>query len=211
MRFKALFLLILFTALTIGALAARAAQGIILGDSIGVGVAAASGVKTLAHNSVIIRQKAVLEQIAQVPKGAVAFISLGTNDAVGSIKGVGAQIERVAGAIEAAGIKAVWIGPVCVIQPWNATIAQLDAVLREKLDGRIAYVSVAGESFCDASIRGHDGVHFTFAGYRKIWALAQAAAGEPISAEPAGAGPVKIVTTVRKHNKKRRKKALART
>ena len=162
-----------------------AAPGIVLGDSIGVGLAAAGGLKGLAQNSVTIGSGDIARQIAAVPAGAVAFISLGTNDAVGSIKGVEARIDRTLAAIEAAGLTAVWVGPVCVIQPWNETVTQLDAVLRRKLAGRVPYVSLAGEAYCDTGIRGHDGVHFTFAGYRRLWARARAAAGQDIESSAA--------------------------
>lgn len=186
---------------------ASAAPGLVLGDSIGVGVSLASGVRRLAHNSVTIGRDDILGQIAQVPAGTVAFLSLGTNDAVGSIKGVGARVEKVLAAVDAAGIKAVWIGPACVIQPWNTTIGELDQILSSKLSGRMPYVSIAGEGFCDTAIRGHDGVHFTFAGYRRIWVLARAAAGEQIEAGPEIAAAGKAVKKARKHKKKKHKKA----
>ena len=179
-----------------------AAPGIVLGDSIGVGLAAAGGVKTLAHNSVTIGSGDIAHQIGAVPAGAVAFISLGTNDAVGSIKGVEARIDRTVAAVRAAGIKAVWVGPVCVIKPWNETVIKLDAVLRRKLAGRIPYVSLAGETYCDTAIRGHDGVHFSFSGYRRLWAQARAAAGEEIEGGAVGT----LKATKKKHKKAHRKR-----
>jgi hypothetical protein len=182
--------------------AARAAPGMILGDSIGVGLALAGGVKSLAHNSVRIGADGVLREIASAPAGTVMFISLGTNDAVGSIKGVEARIDRVVAAIDASGAKAVWVGPVCVIQPWNETVVKLDALLRRKLAGRVTYVSLADDAYCDASIRGHDGVHFTAAGYHRLWAKARAAAGEAIDG---GTGPETAKTVKRKRKKQSQK------
>ena len=198
---------IVFLALFSNAPAACAAPGIVLGDSIGVGLAAAGGIKGLAHNSVTIGSGDIARQIGAVPAGAVAFISLGTNDAVGSIKGIEARIDRTMAAVQAAGIKAVWVGPVCVIQPWNERVTQLDAVLRRKLAGRIAYVSLAGAAYCESGIRGHDGVHFTFAGYRRLWAQARAAAGEEIEGGTAAiphAATRKRKKTHRKHGYKPR-------
>lgn len=197
-----------FTLAALAALAcgpARAAPGLVLGDSIGVGVSLASGVRRLAHNSVTIGREDILGQIALVPAGTVAFISLGTNDAVGSIKGVGPRVDKVIAAVEAAGVKAVWIGPACVIQPWNTTVSELDAALSKKLSGRMPYVSIAEEGFCDAAIRGHDGVHFTMPGYRRIWTLARAAAGVQIDAGGAAAEPGRAVAKAKKHKKKSRK------
>jgi hypothetical protein len=168
---------------------AHAAPGLMLGDSIGVGLSLASGVKRLAHNSVTIGREDILGQIASVPAGTVAFLSLGTNDAVGSIAGVSARIDKVLAAVDAAGVNAVWIGPVCVIQPWNKTVSELDGILRKKLAGRMTY--------------------FTFAGYGRIWALARAASGVQIEGAAASAGskPVKKVKKHRKKGKKRLKKA----
>lgn len=184
---------------------ASAAPGLVLGDSIGVGMSLASGVKRLAHNSVTIGREDILGQIAEVPAGTVAFISLGTNDAVGSIKGVSARVDKVIAAVEAAGVTAVWIGPACVIQPWNTTVSELDAALSKKLSGHMPYVSIADEGFCDAAIRGKDGVHFKMPGYRRIWTLARAAAGVQIDAGGAVAEPVKAVKKSKMHRKKSRK------
>ena len=182
---------------------ALSAPGLVLGDSIGVGVSLASGVKRLAHNSVTIGREDILGQIAQVPAGTVAFVSLGTNDAVGSIKGVGPRVDKVLAAVDAAGITAVWIGPACVIQPWNSTVGELDKLLSDKLAGRMAYVSIADAKFCDSSIRGPDGVHFTFAGYKRIWSVARAAAGVEIEASADAPAASKAVHKVKKHKKKK--------
>lgn len=198
-----LFALAFFTP---AAAPAHAAPGLMLGDSIGVGLSLASGVKRLAHNSVTIGRDDILGQIAQVPAGTVAFLSLGTNDAVGSIAGVSARIDKVLAAVDAAGVSAVWVGPVCVIKPWNSTVSELDGILRKKLAGRMPYVSVAGESFCDTSIRGHDGVHFTFAGYGRIWAMARAASGVQIEGSAFASAGVKAVKKTKKHKKKKGKK-----
>ena len=182
---------------------ALSAPGLVLGDSIGVGVSLASGVKRLAHNSVTIGREDILGQIAQVPVGTVAFVSLGTNDAVGSIKGVGPRVDKVLAAVDAAGITAVWIGPACVIQPWNSTVGELDKLLSDRLAGRMAYVSIADANFCDSSIRGADGVHFTFAGYKRIWSVALAAAGVEIDASADTPAAAKAVHKVKKHKKKK--------
>src|SRR5271170_6153321 len=70
------------------------ADGYVLGDSIGEGVAIASGLKKLAHISVHIRGPKAVAQINQTPVGSVAFIVLGTNDADGdgSISNIGQSI-----------------------------------------------------------------------------------------------------------------------
>ena len=165
--------------------AARAAPGIILGDSLGVGVSMAAGVPRLAHNSVAIRSADALDQIKRTPAGTVAFISLGTNDAVGSISGVEPGIDRIVDTAKSAGVKLVWIGPPCVFKPWNSNVEKLDGILKRRLAaGPVSYVSMADSAICDRSLRAGDGVHFNMRGYAMLWGRARDAAGVAIDARP---------------------------
>jgi hypothetical protein len=174
-----------FSALILCAPAAFAAPGIILGDSLGVGVSMAAGVPRLAHNSVAIRSADALDQIKRTPQGTVAFISLGTNDAVGSITNVEPGIDRIIDAAKSSGVKLVWIGPPCVFKPWNANVEKLDAILKRKLSsGPVSYVSMADSAVCDRTIRAGDGVHFNMRGYAMLWGRARDAAGIAIDAKP---------------------------
>jgi lysophospholipase L1-like esterase len=171
--------------ISLSASAAHAAPGIILGDSLGVGVSMAAGVPRLAHNSVAIRSADALEQIKRTPQGTVAFISLGTNDAVGSINKVEAGIDRIVNTAKNSGVKLVWIGPPCVFKPWNRNVETLDAILKRKLSsGPVSYVSMADSAVCDKSLRAGDGVHFNMRGYAMLWARARNAAGIAIDAKP---------------------------
>jgi lysophospholipase L1-like esterase len=177
----------------LSASASRAAPGIILGDSLGVGVSMAAGVPRLAHNSVAIRSADALEQIKRTPRGTVAFISLGTNDAVGSIHDVEPGIDRIIDTAKTHGVKLVWIGPPCVLKSWNTNVEKLDSILKRKLSaGPVAYVSVADAAVCDRSIRAGDGVHFNMRGYAMLWGRAREAAGVTIDANPAQLGSRKI-------------------
>jgi len=181
---------------------ALSAQGIILGDSIGVGVSMASGLPRLAHNSVSIRSANAVEQIRRA-RDKVAFLSLGTNDAVGSIVGVSGGIERIVEAARKSNVKLVWIGPPCVLKSWNTNVVKLDAALQSQLAGRVAYVSVADQKICDRSLRAADGVHFTMQGYRILWSRARAAAGTEIDAEAVVADAAQ--GEVHKHREAKRK------
>ena len=164
---------------------AQAAPGIILGDSLGVGVSMAAGVPRLAHNSVAIRGSDALEQIKRTPQGTVAFISLGTNDAVGSISNVEAGIDRIIDTAKSSRVKLVWIGPPCVFKPWNTKVEKLDGILKRKLSsGPVSYVSMADSAVCDKSLRASDGVHFNMRGYAMLWGRARDAAGVAIDAKP---------------------------
>lgn len=182
----------------------RAATAIVIGDSIGVGVSMAGGAPRLAHNSVAIRGKDALAQLHRVPHDAVAILSLGTNDAVGSIAGVERGVEKIVAAAEDAGVRLVWLGPPCVSKPWNKNVVKLDQILASRLAGRAAYVSVADDSICDKSLRAGDGVHFNMRGYSLLWTRAREAAGLPAEAAP---GPA--VAQARKPAHKRRHLARA--
>jgi lysophospholipase L1-like esterase len=162
--------------------AGNAAPAAVLGDSIGVGVSMAGGVPRLARNSVSIRSADVFRQLSRLAPGTVAFLSLGTNDAVGSIAGVERGVDRIVQAARSAGVRLVWIGPPCVIKPWNTNVVKLDSILSRRLAGQVAYVSIADPELCDRSLRGADGVHFNMRGYSLLWERARAAAGAGIEA-----------------------------
>jgi len=180
-RHAAMLCLCLFVTTAAGSLAAIAAPGIVLGDSIGVGVSMASGLPRLAHNSVTIRSANAVEQVRRTPHGTVAFLSLGTNDAVGSsVTGITDGIDRIVAAAQKANVNLVWIGPVCVRKSWNTNVIKLDELLRQRLSGRMPYVSLADQELCDASLRGGDGVHFNMRGYQLLWSKVRAAAGVDI-------------------------------
>lgn len=178
---------------------ADAGQPVVLGDSIGVGVSMVSNLPRRAKNSVAIRSKNAVEQIRQTPPNTVAFLSLGTNDAVGSIKGVDAGIERILAAASNAKVTLIWIGPPCVLKSWNSNVAKLDTILREQLAGRATYVSISDDSYCNRKLRGKDGVHFTMRGYRMVWEQAQLAAGmsaaAPTTAAAATQAPAEVPPT----------------
>lgn len=150
-----------------------------LGDSIGVGISMASGAPRFAHNGVAIRSADAIAQIRRAPKGSVAILSLGTNDAVGSIAGVEQAIDRIVSAVQETGNPVVWVGPPCVLKSWNTNVVKLDQILRARLSGKagIFYVSVADEAVCSRDLRAKDGVHFTMRGYGLLWARARQAAG----------------------------------
>jgi len=61
------------------------AAAYVLGDSYGLGVSMAGRLKNLFRISVHIRGPKALEQFAQTPPGSTVFLTLGTNDANGSI------------------------------------------------------------------------------------------------------------------------------
>jgi hypothetical protein len=156
----------------------------VIGDSLGVGVNwAAKSRLSLARNSIAIHGGAILEQIRQLPRGTIAFMSLGTNDAVGGAVDVRKPVQDILAAVAARDAKLVWLGPPCVKKSWDAYSKKLDANLQEQLKGTgVIYVGMRGSDLCDnPSLRGREGVHFTMAGYTLMWRKAAAAAGFPVT------------------------------
>ncbi|MBY0531406.1 MAG: SGNH/GDSL hydrolase family protein [Xanthobacteraceae bacterium] len=159
-----------------------AANEVVTGDSLGVGIAMASGFENRAANSVSIRGGHAVEQLRKIRAGSTVFMSLGTNDAVGSVKGLEKGIDRIVQTAEASRLKLIWIGPPCVIKPWDKNAAELDGVLRQRLAGSgVTYVSMRDPSLCSSSLRGKDGVHFNMEGYRTMWSKTAAASGYQVA------------------------------
>lgn len=175
-----------------GSAAAFAAGEVVTGDSLGVGIAMVSGFENRAANSVSIRAGSAVEQLRRVRPGSTVFMSLGTNDAVGSIKGLDKGIDRIVETARASRLKLIWIGPPCVRKSWDTRAVELDGILRARLAGTgITYVSMRDPSLCTPSVRAGDGVHFNMEGYRSMWSMAAAASGYHVaSVAPSAAPPV---------------------
>jgi lysophospholipase L1-like esterase len=157
--------------------ASAAASPAVIGDSLGVGVSMASGLKGFAANGVSIRGPRVIEQIKKLAPGTVAYMSLGTNDAVGSVKGLEKSIDAVIAAAARARVKLVWLGPPCVNKAWDKNARELDGMLRERLAAaKVTYVSMRDAQICKNELHARDGIHLTMKGYSYMWAKAQSAA-----------------------------------
>ena len=149
---------------------ARAADAIVLGDSIGKGLAATVGLKTVAKISFSLRKGDIEGQLAVVPPDAVGLISLGLNDAGDPVSQLDKFIERMIEAMLRSGRKLVWLGPPCVLKKWDARAAEMDEHLRRRLaTTAIQYVSLRDDRICAPKLRTGDGEHFTVEGYRYLW------------------------------------------
>jgi hypothetical protein len=180
--------------------AGASTDGYVLGDSIGEGVAIASGLKKLAHISVHIRGPKAIAQINQTPVGSIAFIVLGTNDADGSIKNIEKSIDDVVAAGERRKLRMVWLGPPCVRRPFDVQSRQLDQILKDRLASTpVTYISMRDQQICSGVFHEPDGVHLTMKGYRYMWQktenavswprLASVDGGEPAASPPARVDP----------------------
>lgn len=168
------------------------------GDSLGVGVGMAGKSPSVADESVRIKSRLPLSQIARVPKGSTLFMSLGTNDAVGGVLSVDAAVSAIITAATDRDIKLVWLGPPCVFKKWDNDAKALDDKLAGLMPAGsgVTYVSMRGDELCTKSVRAKDGVHFTMKGYRLMWNKAVAASGGRVETAPDSAG-LKVTTVVR--------------
>ncbi len=187
----------------------------IIGDSIGEGLHLATNIPSPANRfNVAIYTPFIFQQIKEMPRGATVFMSLGTNDAVGGALDVEKRVAAIVAAAEAQGIKLYWVGPPCVLKPWEVHSKKLDEILQTQLAGTsVTYVSLQDPSFCDPSIHAGDGVHFSMAGYARLWHKAATVAGIPIevastntSTPVAHAGGHRATNKYYKHRGKHKKK-----
>src|SRR6476469_6419741 len=95
---------------------ARADEGYFIGDSIAAATAQTIGMRGSAHHSVSLRRNAIAPQFLQVPKGAVALMTLGLNDAAIPVSAMHKDIETVIEGAQRTGERIVWIGPPCVLK-----------------------------------------------------------------------------------------------
>jgi hypothetical protein len=174
-------IIILFSGLVALAAPATAdASAYVLGDSIGEGVAIASGLKGLARISVHIRGPKALAQINATPPGSTVFIVLGTNDADSGIKGIEKSIDGLVEAAARRKLTMYWIGPHCVRAKFDARARELDQILRDRLaTTSVKYISMRDPKLCASTFYEPDGIHLKMSGYRYMWERARTAAADP--------------------------------
>jgi lysophospholipase L1-like esterase len=126
-------------------------------------------------------------QIAQTPPGSTVFLTLGTNDANGSIAKLDKSIDDLVQAFEKKKITVVWMGPPCVRQSWDTRSKELDAILAKRFENTtVRYVSMRDDVMCSGVYHERDGVHLKMKGYAHMWEKARSAVGfEVAKVEPA--------------------------
>ena len=150
--------------------AASAMDALVLGDSIGAGIATTIGLKSVARRSFSLRRGDVGAQLKLIPVDAVGLMSLGLNDAADPVEHLSKSIEKVVETATTSGRHVVWIGPPCVTKAWDKRAEALDAYLKQRLaPTTIQYVSLRDTNICAPKLRTKDGEHFTVEGYRYVW------------------------------------------
>ena len=168
----------------------QAADVLVIGDSIGEGIAQINGLKSVAKRSVSLVRSNLMKDIGRLPKGTVGLLSLGVNDAAGPLSLLRGPIEKVITAVEGAGAAFVWVGPPCVLKRWDDHAKALDEYLQQRLaTTSIRYIGLRDAEICKKGMRSNDGVHFTAGGYKFIWGKVQQVAltdeGKPAMDLPA--------------------------
>ena len=209
------FALCLLIALAAPAVAAAedAQEVRIIGDSIGEGLHLASNVPSPANRfNVAIYTPFIFQQLKEMPRGATVVMSLGTNDAVAGALDVQKRVEAIVAAADAQGVKLYWAGPPCVLKSWETNSKKLDELLQAQLAGTsVTYVSMQDPGLCSPSLHAGDGVHFTMAGYARMWQKAATVAGIPVVVASASPNhPVVRVASKSSHKKRRKHHAAPR-
>jgi hypothetical protein len=124
----------------------------VAGDSIGVGIAEAAHLPSVASGSA--PTSALAAQLERIPAGSTVIISTGTNDAV-----AGHDSAKLPTRSD---LKLVYVGPPCVQTKWNNTQKRFAAFLA----ANTRHIALP----CLVATRAKDGVHFTGAGYATLWA-----------------------------------------
>jgi hypothetical protein len=158
------------------------AAAYVLGDSLGLGISQAAKIKNLSKLSVHIRGPKAVQQFTHIPSGSTVFLSLGTNDAHGSIARLDKSIDAIVRVAERKKVKVFWMGPPCIRKTWDARARELDAILHAKLANTpVRYVSMRDELMCSGELHAGDGVHLKMKGYAHMWEKARLAAGYAVA------------------------------
>lgn len=136
----------------------------VLGDSLGVGIANASRTNNLSENGLRVTDPKLANNLKNLPKGANAVISIGTNDAYAGEQGVtefGPAVQQLIQNAQAQGVNLTLVGPPKL--PKNDEFGiQIDKILKDTAAANgVQYVSSRDQKFD----RAPDGVHFTPRGY----------------------------------------------
>lgn len=137
----------------------------IAGDSLCVGLAQASGLKS--HARVGAPTIEVVSQLRRIPEGATVIVCAGTNDAAARLNGFSAAVDAVLETAKIRNQKLIWIGPVSTSLWWEPYSDQADTYLALKIKN---YASLRAVGW-NPGERAGDRIHLTSKGYARIWAI----------------------------------------
>lgn len=150
---------------------------VMIGDSIGVGMASAAGIPNHAQVGTKLRggSARLIAQVGAVPPLSDVIISLGTNDAYLNHMPFTSDIMWLVGLCNSLGKarSVTWVGPPRIKASWDDRAAAVGAALAGPLPlpqgmPLPRYVSLRALDVRGLA-RSPDGVHFTAHGYKVLW------------------------------------------
>lgn len=140
-------------------------EAFIAGDSICVGLAQASGLKSVARTGAPARE--VVSQLRRLPAGATIIVCAGTNDAAARLNGFHASVDAVLAEAINRRQRIIWVGPVPSTLWWDSYSDKADTLLALKIGN---YVSMRAIGW-NPGERAGDRIHLTPKGYARLWAI----------------------------------------
>lgn len=137
----------------------------IAGDSLCVGLAQASGIKSYARVGAPTRE--VVSQLGKIPEGATVIVCAGTNDAAARLHGFSTAVNAVLAEAAKRKQTIIWVGPVSTSLWWEPFSDQADTYLALKIKN---YVSLRAIGW-NPGERAGDRIHLTPKGYARVWAI----------------------------------------
>lgn len=137
----------------------------IAGDSLCVGLAQASGIKSVARVGAPTIK--AVSQLKRIPEGATVILCLGTNDAAARLHGFQTAVDAVLAEAAKRKQTIIWVGPVSTSLWWEPFSDQADTYLALKIKN---YVSLRAIGW-NPGDRAGDRIHLTPKGYARVWAI----------------------------------------
>ena len=138
-------------------------EAFIAGDSICVGLAQASGLKSVARTGAPTRE--VVSQLRRLPAGATVIVCAGTNDAAARLNGFQASVDAALAEAINRRQRIIWVGPVSSTLWWDSYSDKADTLLALKIGN---YVSMRAVKWAANETSGY---HLTPKGYARLWAI----------------------------------------
>lgn len=137
----------------------------IAGDSLCVGLAQASGLKSVARVGAPTSE--AVSQLRRLPEGATVILCLGTNDAAARLHGFSTAVDAVLTEASKRKQTIIWVGPASTTLWWEPFSDQADTYLALKIKN---YVSLRAIGW-NPGERAGDRIHLTPKGYARVWAI----------------------------------------
>ena len=114
------------------------------------------------------------------------------------------RVEQIVAAADAQGVKLYWLGPPCVLKPWETYSKKLDEILAAQLAGTsVTYVSLQDPGFCERSLHAAGRRALYYGGLRPHVAESGLGRGSSRSSSPPRANTRQSPTSARRRPARR--------